>query len=35
LSTPSTFNRISKNSKKVVLNPNRGKIVYGQASVNM
>jgi len=35
LNTPSTFYRISKNSKKVGLNPNRSNIANGQATVNM
>jgi len=35
LNTPSTFYRISKNSKKVVLKPSCGNIANGQAAVNM
>jgi len=34
LNTPSTFYRISKNSRKVVMKPNRGNISHGQVSVN-
>jgi len=35
LNTSSTFYRISKNSRKVVIKPNCGNIAIGQIYVNM